>query len=828
MQKLVWKNSLGDEIDLTSGNYGITEWEGFSNTSLNIQSQQVPFQDGGVFLDALMEQRELSVTLAMQDNGNLEERYRMRRELIHALNPKLGEGYLIYTNDFISKRIKCVAQIPLFETHNSNDSGTPKASLAWTACEPYWEDLEETEVTIGGGINIVNEGDVPTQVELVLQNGTSNPLIVNRRNLKKISLIGSFVEQIDINTNFGQKSIQSEVMEFNLVAGGLIRDACYAKNKTIYVGSQIVVEDFISGKIITTKKGEQVLWSITFGNNIFVAVGEQGTIITSEDALNWTIRESGVYQNIEQVIYKDGYFYARTGYYDHVHSMSTYGVLLRSSDGINWNIVYQMEQYGMLNDIIYGADRFVMSAKLNSTKYLLTSTDGENWTRTETTIDSYSFFNGEYIGIVHKGTGIGAYSEIYTSSNLEDWSLINSHSLIITISLYKDGVYYGLNITRLYKSNDLINWSYEEQTSEILKLIYTMQFELILSNGGINASQNGIDWNEKKDGLNYLRKCSFGKGIYCTLSSSDFYKSTDGVIWVKKITPIRFDCVKFLNGSFFGIGSGCIYTSDDCENWELQYQFETTIGISDITFGNGLYVICGRDSGIYTSPNLTAWTQQTSDIDHNEIEFKNIAFGNGIFIIATSSFYYSSGTQTQYANRVLRSVDGVHWTMITDLSSGDYQSYSVAFGNGVFVINYDIGESHYIAYSVDGLIWNRVNILIHPLRVKYENNLFALVGKKGRIAFSKNGVVWIYKNSVTNSDINDITYGNNKYVAIGGYLQMGFVLNSYIAEVENLISYLSADSDISFNLEVGNNIIVYVNDNNISGLLKYRQKYIGV
>ena len=140
MQKLVWQNANGDSIDLTSGNYGITEWEGFSNTSLNIQSQQVPFQDGAVYLDALLNQRDLSVTLKMQDNGNLEERYRMRRELIHILNPKLGEGYLIYTNDFISKRIKCVAQVPLFPTHNSNDSGTPSASLAWTACQPYWED----------------------------------------------------------------------------------------------------------------------------------------------------------------------------------------------------------------------------------------------------------------------------------------------------------------------------------------------------------------------------------------------------------------------------------------------------------------------------------------------------------------------------------------------------------------------------------------------------------------------------------------------------------------------------------------------------------------
>ena len=105
MQKLVWQNANGVELDLTSGNYGITEWEGFSNASLNVQTQTVPFQDGAVYLDALVEQRELSVTRAMQDNNNLELRYQQRREIISALNPKLGEGYLIYTNDFISKRI---------------------------------------------------------------------------------------------------------------------------------------------------------------------------------------------------------------------------------------------------------------------------------------------------------------------------------------------------------------------------------------------------------------------------------------------------------------------------------------------------------------------------------------------------------------------------------------------------------------------------------------------------------------------------------------------------------------------------------------------------
>ena len=75
MQKLVFINGAGKEIDLSSGNFAVVNWEGLSNTDLNIQSQQVPFQDGGVFLDALIEQREIAVTVAIYDGNNLELRY---------------------------------------------------------------------------------------------------------------------------------------------------------------------------------------------------------------------------------------------------------------------------------------------------------------------------------------------------------------------------------------------------------------------------------------------------------------------------------------------------------------------------------------------------------------------------------------------------------------------------------------------------------------------------------------------------------------------------------------------------------------------------------
>ena len=153
MQKLVFTNGGGQTIDLTSGNFGITNWEGLSGVGLNIQVQQVPFQDGGVFLDALMEQREISVTVAIQDNNDLSARYERKRQLISVLNPKLGEGVLVYTNDYLSRQIKAVPQLPIFENKNSNDSGTLKASVTFSCCSPYWEDTEDTVVELELGEN---------------------------------------------------------------------------------------------------------------------------------------------------------------------------------------------------------------------------------------------------------------------------------------------------------------------------------------------------------------------------------------------------------------------------------------------------------------------------------------------------------------------------------------------------------------------------------------------------------------------------------------------------------------------------------------------------
>ena len=378
MQKLVWTNSDGESIDLTSGNYGIINWEGFSNTPLNIQSQQVPFQDGGVFLDTLLNQRELSVTLAMQDNGNLEERYRMRRELIHALNPKLGEGYLIYKNDFTSKRIKCIAQVPIFETHNSNDSGTPKATLVWTACDPYWEDLEETSIFLKTGVRkiIENNGEVVSGVKIdFFTNNVVNPQIKNFTENKLIKLNGNFHTSINIDTNSGQKTVTSEELAFSI--------------------------SNISTNLVS------VIYSESLG--LFVAVGNGGTIITSSDGITWSVQTSGVSRSLYSVTYSEslGLFVA-VGNRGPIITSSDGGTIITSSDGITWNV--QTSPASIVSLSVIYSESLGLFVAVGFNGAIITSSDGITWnvqtSKVSTNLVSvtYSEHLGLFVAVGFKGT----------------------------------------------------------------------------------------------------------------------------------------------------------------------------------------------------------------------------------------------------------------------------------------------------------------------------------------------------------------------------------------------------------------------------------------
>jgi len=359
MQKLVFINGNGSEIDLTSGNFGIVNWAGLSNTSLNIQTQQVPFEDGGVFLDALMEQREIEVTVAIYDGNNLELRYQKKRELISALNPKLGEGTLIYTNDYLSKQIKAVPQIPLFENKNSNDVGTLKASVVFSCPSPYWEDLEETVVEIDSfGTIIENNGDVPTQPKIEFQNDNvnliTNSYIFNGRTAQEIKLKGTFKTNVFVNTEVGKKEVYTkEITESNILFGIDSLTECYIAKSEFYNSYFKVDNIYHNDKYYLQRSNDCITWEtikeldrsytniIAIGNIILLYSTQSDTFTVSQNLTDWynetstgqisslavSPTTSNDYYTIYVDTFNDGFSYSRCQFEGGVASFSNWTLI---------------------------------------------------------------------------------------------------------------------------------------------------------------------------------------------------------------------------------------------------------------------------------------------------------------------------------------------------------------------------------------------------------------------------------------------------------------------------------------------------------------------
>ena len=859
MQKLVWKNSIGDEINLTSGSYGITEWEGFANTSLNIQSQQVPFQDGGVFLDALMEQRELSVTLAMNDGGNLETRYRLRRELIHALNPKLGEGYLIYTNDFISKRIKCVAQIPLFETHNSNDSGTPKASLAWTACEPYWEDLEESFVNIplGNTVIVNNQGDIPTQIKarFFTQNAV-NPLIKNMTTNKKIEYHNTLEKTLNINTNIGNKTIYTENINLKSIGCyGNFTNVCFSKKNSLWVATTsngaifysyngaewnicefeteivanfkgivyadnlnlfVAVGGWVSGvncKIATSSDGihwinrgssYNALNSIAYSENLnlFVAVGEYSSsysaIITSSDGINWnTSISSGISNILRKVIFVDslGCFYI----------VSDAGVTAKSSDGINWE---HYSQGG--NDVAYSQKQgiFVMpySTTIDDKIYptIKISTDFETWTSVvldnleDVRIMGVSYSEGLDIFVA-----IGNYNTIITSQNGTVWNIVQKNDdadIFLYTSLYskeqKKYLVMGTD-SLIYLSNDAINWIATQNMRGTLNgVTYSKKLDLYIgvgNNGLILASRDGTIWTDKNSNItSNLKAVTYSEelGIFIAVGEyNKILKSDNGDIW-EEVFSTTFSSYElndivyseklhiFVACGFAGT-SGDIMTSIDGVSWDYIRNVISIPHCFCVTYSEekNLFIIGTTSKGIITSSDGINWNKMIVTILPSNTEVRNITYSKEFefFFILRGNYIYKSG-------------DGINWTS---------EQLAVNLSDVNDVVYSELNKMYYALCS-NGKVYTSIYL----------------------INWDK------IRDSGTKLNSASISYKDNNIVFVG---DDGVIMISYYSAEENQIENISADSDMSFNLKNGENVIfVSCIDGDFNCSLTYRQKYIGV
>lgn len=833
MQKLVFKNGNGVEIDFTSSPFGITDWGGLSNANLNVQSQQVPFQDGSVYLDSLLSERDLNFTLAVYDGGNLGTRYELKRQIISALNPKLGEGVLTYTNDFLSKQITVIPYLPVFANHNVNTKGTLKASLTFKACIPYWEDTEETTVTLNKGFtSITNNGDIETPVKIdIFTSNIQNLKIENQTTGKKIIFSETLNENAEIKTAMGNKTIYSkplEITDFNV------------KNDVLY-------NEYL-GK--------------------FIAVGVKGYVYISSDGLNYEPIKTETDYDLLSIAYSANLnLMVAVGYG---------GVILTSSDGETWELVETLTS--ALMDVIYVSDSTNGEYRFFTVGYnglVAYSFDGMTWT-TATSGVEWACFSIAYSDSLHKWVIVGESARTLTSSDGITWTEneISPYSNYCVIWCDFLNMFIMGCMFRIMTSPDGITWTEYTGNFNDVKIIACSDSLIIAKNDYDSkwwTSTDGTTWttqteSEQMQSLNKIKYSEsinqfFGVGDYSTgMSLNGLEWDYIGGITTSGLVDIIYNGSEYICAG----GQGLMMRSTDGKTWEtIESNLPNNITRLWYFEEKDIYFVRTQSyqrNYIYRSSDLMTWTQisnhKISEIAYNS-DLDLFVFGGTLFVSGLSNYVeistdmgdtltivylpYSESSKTLkcltyskdlqlfvafIGEYLITSPDGENWTL-QEYTNSYIRSCVWVSDLHLFVA---CGDNGNIIRSSDGINWTGDtygSLDLDYINYDSSTGLLFAVGESGQILTSSDGQNWQTFETPIKDNLQGISFDNKGgMVTVGNYGAIGIIEQK--DKGENLISALSADSDMSFALNAGSNSILMAGNGNVTGRLTFRNRYVGV
>ncbi len=290
----------------------------------------------------------------------------------------------------------------------------------------------------------------------------------------------------------------------------------------------------------------------------------------------------------------------------------------------------------------------------------------------------------------------------------------------------------------------------------------------------------------------YIMSTRVHKSRQTTLFTLGFFMIFTGIVGVAQlawqpgpILPSRaslsdmvFDGRRFLAVDW----QGFILASDNGSDWSVVSASKKDV-LHGIVQGNKIYVAVGNNGSIWTSPDLSIWSQRSSD--SFEYHFYDITYGDGVFAAVRSD------------GSIHTSEDGISWPKRYVAHKGWPWYAGIAYGRDTFVAVgsvYKFEECTHEDHDCDddfktwgtiitshdrGLTWTQrdseittslFNVVLTD--IEYGNNRFVAIGSS--VFVSEDGLRWSQHDhgiptSLDNLIIRDITFGNGQFVAVGRF-----------------------------------------------------------
>jgi Predicted kinase related to dihydroxyacetone kinase len=510
------------------------------------------------------------------------------------------------------------------------------------------------------------------------------------------------------------------------------------------------------------------LFGCAWGNGKFVAVGESGTIIYSEDGIKWSKATANNKLHFDGVVWGSGKFIAVGIEGNGNGSNKDKLIILSSSDGVNWTNSYENMGSFSWNNIVFINGLFVV---MGYDDYAF-SQDGLNWTVKAMPTEDISFNDMIWDGKQY--IAIGNKSTIYVSSDVTTWTPVvaNINKDLFLLKIVQFDNKYVLVIEDksscvILSSSDLRTWSlasnsYYSEISEFIKvndkLIAAGWYETILQTKDCTAwnvinrfspSLLKVVWNGKQflsvgnDGSVFISK----NGSDWSTSIIDSKDPVVDVVW----TGTNYAAISVTSDTepnSYDILKSDVYTSMDGVRWTHSSSIDQK-NMERIFYFDSRYFILGRKGEIISSSDAIHWTVANTNTDK---WLRGLAW-NGKSFVCVGMF-----------GVILRSSDGVNWTKQDSKCECDFNS--VVWNGRTFVA---AGAWKTISSSGDGVKWNTVIGYVDCTfeDVVWDGEKFIFIQNIGNIYSTKNLKSLTLEPANALSSPKSIAWSGMSYVMVG-------------------------------------------------------------
>ncbi|RME59713.1 hypothetical protein D6779_03660 [Candidatus Parcubacteria bacterium] len=458
---------------------------------------------------------------------------------------------------------------------------------------------------------------------------------------------------------------------------------------------------------------------VTYGNGRYVAVGAHGLIVTSKDGERCQRQESGIDNDLYDVVWNGRTFVA----------VGAHASIVVSNDGQHWKVAdYGSIKKLTLTNIIWDGQRFVTGAG----RLVFTSPHGLKW---EAHICRSHRIAFETFGWNGKRYVAGGYKTLMYADDgghLERWHEPNIG---------------GLSPTYIYD----LAWNGRR---------------FVALNGGepiMLSSQDGVSWENLDPFPDEARHpilfaIAWGDGYFIAVGTdAAIWKSPDGIKWSKvKHTGYmdEYRDVVIHDGRFLAVGDktsflGDLESGDRLDVWYKRH-------VKDVVWNGSKYLAVG-DGLILSSEDGKHWQKQDAGL-RRWFALTSIAWNGKRYVLATLS------------GPLLTSRDGVSWA-----KTKVYHLQSVLWTGEQFV-----GVGGFVMTSPDGITWTQQQI--RPRRdlqdLAWNGKRFVAVGNSGSILTSLDGRKWTFRklpDKRFHSTLHGVAWNGQRFVIVG---DRGIILTS--------------------------------------------------